>query len=94
MISYQTLPTKLYAKVSPEPVSAPAMVIFNHALVQELELQKRPIEEWVGILSGNQPYPGQTPFSMALHRFLVVVTVVPFLDRCFENISFPKQCMR
>jgi serine/tyrosine/threonine adenylyltransferase len=65
MISYQTLPAKLYAKVSPEPVSAPAMVIFNHALVQELELQKRPIEEWVGILSGNQPYPGQTPFSMA-----------------------------
>lgn len=65
MMSYQTLPAKLYEKVSPEPVSAPAMVIFNHALVQELDLQERSIDEWVRILSGNQPYPGQTPFSMA-----------------------------
>ena len=64
-MSYQTLPHTLFAKVSPEPVSSPSMVVFNHALAQELELQELTIQDWVAILSGNQPYPGQSPFSMA-----------------------------
>lgn len=64
-MKYSSLSPKLVAQVSPSPVSTPAMVVFNHELRDALDLPNLSEQEWLKILSGNEPFENQVPFAMA-----------------------------
>ena len=70
-MSYQSISAKLFASVSPVPVAAPMMVVFNQDVVDTFGLPNYSMDEWTAILSGNTSYPNQTPFAMAYagHQF-------------------------
>jgi serine/tyrosine/threonine adenylyltransferase len=66
---YLRLPEALFARVAPEPVPAPEMLVFNDALAEELGLG-RPMD-WAPLLSGNELPEGATPIAQAYagHQF-------------------------
>jgi len=70
-MSYRTISPKLFAEASPIPVTSPAMVIFNHELLDQLDLPTLTMDEWTSILSGNKPFPQQKAIAMAYagHQF-------------------------
>jgi len=66
---YLLLPESLFARVRPEPVRDPAMLVFNDALAAELGLDE--VEDWAALLSGNELPEGATPIAQAYagHQF-------------------------
>jgi serine/tyrosine/threonine adenylyltransferase len=70
-MTYRTISPKLFAEVSPVPVSSPSMVIFNHDLVTQLSLPIFTQDQWTLILSGNMQYENQSAIAMAYagHQF-------------------------
>ena len=69
--SYSRLPEALFSPCNPEPVTMPAMVLFNSALANELGLAAQPLAEHPGCFSGNHPLPGSMPLAQAYagHQF-------------------------
>lgn len=54
--TYNRLPEKLFSTIDPNPVSAPKMIIFNHALAESLGLNGEALleEEGLEVLAGNE----------------------------------------
>ncbi len=71
--SYAHLPKTLYARVKPEPVPSPELVILNHRLATSLGLNGEALQrdEGVAILAGNQMPDGAVPLAQAYagHQF-------------------------
>ena len=69
--SYARLPECFFSRLPPVPVKAPSLVVFNHALADELGLQDLSAEEAAAILSGNALPPGSEPIAQAYagHQF-------------------------
>ncbi len=66
---YLLLPEPLFARVAPEPVRAPEVLVFNHVFARELGLGEA--EDWAALLSGNELPEGATPLAQAYagHQF-------------------------
>jgi uncharacterized protein YdiU (UPF0061 family) len=71
--TYTTLPSSLFSKLSPTPVSEPKLIIYNQNLADELGLDLGNIseKESTDFLSGNRVPEGTTPFAQAYagHQF-------------------------
>lgn len=71
--TYHTLPNAMYAKITPDPVSNPELVVFNQKLAEELTLgsDHYQTQKLTYILSGNQLPEGSEPLSQAYagHQF-------------------------
>ncbi|WP_424942806.1 protein adenylyltransferase SelO [Aliiroseovarius crassostreae] len=67
--SYARLPDRFYAKLNPQKVTAPALLIVNNALARELGFD--PEELTPEVLTGNELLPGMDPLSQAYagHQF-------------------------
>ncbi|WP_018922712.1 protein adenylyltransferase SelO [Salsuginibacillus kocurii] len=71
--SYARLPKLFFESVEPAPVQAPALVIFNHSLADELGLDTKKLASKEGVeqLAGNQLPAGAEPIAQAYagHQF-------------------------
>jgi uncharacterized protein YdiU (UPF0061 family) len=72
--SYATrLPALFYSRIAPVPVTAPKMVVFNHALAETLGLNPTLLdtEDGAAIFSGNRIPEGSDPIAQAYagHQF-------------------------
>ena len=71
--SYARLPERLFARLSPTPVSAPRLLKLNRALAEELGLDPAWLasEAGVALLAGNLVLPGSEPIAQAYagHQF-------------------------
>ncbi|MCC5978041.1 MAG: YdiU family protein [Salinarimonas sp.] len=71
--SYARLPERFYARMPPEPVAAPRLIRFNHALAAELGLDAAALDspEGAEIFAGNRMPQGAEPLAMAYagHQF-------------------------
>ena len=71
--SYAALPERFFARIQPTPVAAPRLLKFNHALAEELGLDRGDLDAAaLGLLySGNAVPPDLTPLAMAYagHQF-------------------------
>lgn len=76
--SYTRLPNRLFSSVEPVPVTAPAMVLFNEALAEELGLRTTQDQESDSsaesremVLAGNRLPEGSEPIAQAYagHQF-------------------------
>lgn len=69
--SYSRLPDPLFSLCDPQPVADPGMVLFNHALAMELDLDANALAKKPDWFSGNTPIPGSTPLAQAYagHQF-------------------------
>lgn len=67
--SYARLPERLFARVAPTPVSAPALIVRNDALARDLGID--PADLGVEWLAGNTLPPGADPIAQAYagHQF-------------------------
>jgi len=67
--SYARLPERMFARVAPTPVSAPALIVRNEALARDLGLDTAALT--VGWLAGNSVPPGAEPIAQAYagHQF-------------------------
>lgn len=71
--SYLSLPQAFYSRQAPIAVSAPQLVLLNHALAESLSLNPDALsgEEGVAVFSGNQVPQGAEPLAQAYagHQF-------------------------
>ena len=71
--SFARLPDRFYARLSPEPVSAPSLIKINHTLARRLGLDPVALEnaDMVASLAGNAVPPGAEPLAQAYagHQF-------------------------
>jgi uncharacterized protein YdiU (UPF0061 family) len=71
--SYARLPERFYAKVSPTPVRAPALLAVNDSLAEVLGIDPAALRspEGVARLAGNGLFPGSEPIALAYagHQF-------------------------
>jgi len=71
--TYNLLPGRFFVSTRPEPVSGPAMVLFNESLAREIDLDLASFQEadLSLFLSGNQVPPGSFPLAQAYagHQF-------------------------
>lgn len=71
--SFARLPDRFYARLSPEPVSAPRLIKINHALARRLGLDPTALErsDMVAALAGNGLPAGAEPLAQAYagHQF-------------------------
>jgi uncharacterized protein YdiU (UPF0061 family) len=71
--SYARLPSRLFSRQLPEPVSAPALIAVNHELARQLGLDPAWLESETGIamLAGNYIPEGAEPIATAYagHQF-------------------------
>ncbi|WP_290523798.1 protein adenylyltransferase SelO [Alcanivorax sp.] len=69
--SYARLPEALFSLSAPQPVAKPDMVLFNHALADELGLDADALAQQPDWFSGNTEIPGSTPLAQAYagHQF-------------------------
>ena len=71
--TYVSLGNDFYVRTAPSPVSDPALIVFNQALGDELELSDTCLNSLGGaaILAGNQTPEGAEPLAMAYagHQF-------------------------
>lgn len=71
--TYLSLPDRFYSKLTAAPVSAPELIVFNHALAAELGLDTSQMsdQDAADIFSGNVIPDGATPFAQvyAGHQF-------------------------
>ena len=71
--SYARLPETLFAFCDPQPVRAPALLLFNEALAAQLGLDAEALNSDTGaaLLGGNRPLPGGEPLAQAYagHQF-------------------------
>ncbi|MBF0192842.1 MAG: YdiU family protein [Magnetococcales bacterium] len=70
--SYQTLPERFYTRVVPVPVADPRLIVFNHALADELGLDPAILEPSApDLFSGNRLPTDAAPIAMvyAGHQF-------------------------
>ena len=71
--SYLRLPSRLYARQSPEPVSRPQTIRVNEALASALgfDPQWLATEEGAAVVTGNGLLPGSEPIATAYagHQF-------------------------
>jgi len=71
--SYARLPDRLFARVAPTPVAAPAWLVVNHSLGADLGLTEAELSspELLGALAGNQTLEGSEPLALAYagHQF-------------------------
>jgi uncharacterized protein YdiU (UPF0061 family) len=69
--SYARLPPVLFDRVTPTPVAAPAMAIFNAPLAIELGLDPAILERQAAVFAGNELPPGAEPIAQAYagHQF-------------------------
>lgn len=70
--SYQLLGEAFFQKVLPTPVSAPALLLYNHSLARELGVNEEVNQSVLAaILSGNQLAAGSIPIAQAYagHQF-------------------------
>lgn len=71
--SYSRLPDRLFARVAPTPVAAPAWLVVNHSLGADLGLTEAELSspELLGALAGNQTLEGSEPLALAYagHQF-------------------------
>ena len=71
--SYARLPDRFYARLAPEPVSAPSLVKVNHRLAQRLGLDPAALEhpDMIAALAGNTVPSGADPLAQAYagHQF-------------------------
>lgn len=71
--TYSTLPSSLFSEQLPSLVPNPKLIIFNHALAQDIGLPENFFtqNEGISFLSGNQLLIGSTPIAQAYagHQF-------------------------
>ena len=71
--TYLSLPDRFYSSLSASPVSAPDLIVFNHALARDLGLDTSTLTdaEAAAIFSGNVTPDGSVPFAQvyAGHQF-------------------------
>ncbi|HDR46155.1 MAG TPA: YdiU family protein [Geoalkalibacter subterraneus] len=71
--SYLSLPAIFYQQLSPVPVRAPQLVVFNHDLAEQLGLKSQNLDTPLGaeIFAGNLLPPGAVPLAQAYagHQF-------------------------
>jgi uncharacterized protein YdiU (UPF0061 family) len=71
--TYARLPDRFFARLTPEPVAAPALIRVNHALAAELGIDPAALEsaEGIAILAGNAVAEGSEPLAQAYagHQF-------------------------
>jgi len=71
--SYTHLPEDLFSRCPPQPVAAPQMVLFNHALADTLGLDGDALDSPAGasVLAGTAPIAGRDPIAQAYagHQF-------------------------
>lgn len=71
--TYARLPDRFFARLTPEPVAAPALIRVNHALAAELGIDPAALEspEGIAILAGNAVADGSEPLAQvyAGHQF-------------------------
>jgi len=70
--SYLQLPAAFYQKQAPSTVQAPAMLVFNQALANELGLNAATLaSQGAAYLAGNKLLPGSEPIALAYagHQF-------------------------
>ena len=71
--SYIHLPEDLFSRCPPQPVAAPQMVLFNHALADTLGLDGDALDSPAGasVLAGNATIDGSDPIAQAYagHQF-------------------------
>src|SRR5262245_61689191 len=71
--SYARLPERFFARVSPTPVPAPALIKVNESLARQLRLDPAQLasQEGVEVLAGNRVPQGAEPIAMAYagHQF-------------------------
>lgn len=69
--SYLKLLTKFYSRVSPTQSPKPELLLFNHKLAQELDLDDSNLEEFTQIFSGNKTAKNSEPIATAYagHQF-------------------------
>ncbi|MBN8418051.1 MAG: YdiU family protein [Verrucomicrobia bacterium] len=63
--SYARLPTMLHEAFKPTPVKEPRMVVFNHALAEELGLNGAALAQQAAIFAGNELPEGAAPLAQA-----------------------------
>lgn len=71
--SYARLPDRFFARLTPEPVTAPELIRVNHGLAAELGIDPAALEspEGIAILAGNAVAAGSEPLAQAYagHQF-------------------------
>ena len=71
--SYASLPTSLFTRTNPTPVSSPELIVLNEQLAASLGLNAEFLESEAGVavLAGNEIPEGATPLSQAYagHQF-------------------------
>ena len=71
--SYADLGRGYYQSIGPTPVRDPELIIYNHALAEELGLADTPLDSTTGaaVFAGNQVPDGAAPLAMAYsgHQF-------------------------
>ncbi len=71
--SYAQLPARLFTHIQPTPVLSPKLILFNHALADQLGLDSDALESYEGIsiFSGNAVPQGSKPIAQAYagHQF-------------------------
>jgi uncharacterized protein YdiU (UPF0061 family) len=69
--SYTRLPDVFYSRISPDPVKAPELVIFNDNLSAHLGLDGQALRESPQVLAGNSLPQGAEPIALAYggHQF-------------------------
>ena len=71
--SYTRLPARFYVRLDPVPVKDPKLVMLNHSLTAELDLDAEALsgDEGVAIFSGNRVPAGAEPIAQAYagHQF-------------------------
>lgn len=69
--SYLKLLSKFYSRVSPTQSPKPELLLFNHKLAQELDLDDSNLEEFTQIFSGNKTAKNSEPIATAYagHQF-------------------------
>jgi len=70
--TYGTLPSHLYSRLAPTPVSAPALIAFNHDLAKELGISgTENTDELARVFGGNEVPKGADPLAQLYsgHQF-------------------------
>lgn len=69
--SYRRLPSALFTSTLPTPVAQPELLLFNHALAAELNLDDLAAKDAENIFSGNTSATGSEPIAQAYagHQF-------------------------
>ena len=79
--TYANLPTHFHHMQGAEPVSNPALIVWNSDLARELGIVAQDKTEIAGVFSGNQTANGSAPLAQAHSTMRPAIVLVPRLMR-------------